>query len=148
MSLSLSNLKAAARKKRKRVGRGDSSRQGTYSGRGQKGQRARSGGRHGLKRRGLKQFLQQIPKQRGFQSFYPGFLVVNLSDLEKKFKEGELVTVARMRHAGLLKDQGRRVKILGQGTLTKKLNVQAHGFSKSAKDAIIKAGGTVVIIHH
>jgi len=146
MSLSLSNLKAAGGKGRKRVGRGDGSRQGTYSGRGQKGQRARSGGRHGLKRRGLKQFLQQIPKRRGFQSFYPGFLVINLSDLEKKFKEGELVTVARMRDAGLLKEPGRLVKILGQGKLVKKLNVQAHGFSKSAKDAIMKAGGTAQVI--
>lgn len=148
MELSLANLKSYQRKDRKRVGRGDASGHGTYSGRGQKGQKSRSGGRKGLKRMGLKQFLRQIPKKRGFKSFYPKRQVVNIGDLEKKFKENEIITPEKLMEKGLLKSAYPGVKILAQGKLTKKLIVRAHGFSKSAESAIKKAGGRIEYIHH
>ena len=74
-------------KKRKRVGRGNASGHGTYSGRGQKGQRSRSGGKSGLKRKGMKQILLQTPKLRGFKSDKPKNQVINLVDINKNFKE-------------------------------------------------------------
>jgi len=146
MSLSLSQLKSIKRKKIKRLGRGDASGHGTYATRGQKGQRARTGGRKNLKRRGLKLFLLQIPKRKGFKSSGLKFSVVNLKDLEKKFAAGSQINPSRLSQAGLVANSQTVVKILGSGRLTKKLSVQAHGFSKTAKDAIIKAGGTAQII--
>lgn len=146
MSLSLSSLKSAKRKKGKRRGRGDASGSGTYSGRGQKGQRSRSGGRKNLKRKGLKQMLQQIPKKRGFKSFYPSLAIVNLDDLDKSFANGEMVTLNKMIKVGLIKNSKKRVKILADGRLSKKLTVLAHGFSKKAEDAINKSGGQAQII--
>ncbi|PIY78798.1 MAG: 50S ribosomal protein L15, partial [Parcubacteria group bacterium CG_4_10_14_0_8_um_filter_35_7] len=88
MSLSLHNLKSRKRKKRKRVGRGNASGHGTYSGRGLKGQKSRSGGKKGLKLKGFKVIIQNIPKTRGFKSIHPKMEIVNTGDLEKKFKEG------------------------------------------------------------
>ncbi|MFA5135133.1 MAG: 50S ribosomal protein L15 [Patescibacteria group bacterium] len=146
MIVSLSQLKAARSRKRKRVGRGSGSGRGTYSGRGMKGQRSRSGGTNKLKRRGLKQVLQQIPKSRGFKSMYSGFEPVNIEALEKKYETGATVTLKNLKINRLIEGIGSGVKILGQGALSKKLTVYAHGFSKSAEAAIIKAGGTVHVI--
>ncbi len=143
MVLSLSQLKSAKHAKRKRVGRGDGSGSGTYSGRGMKGQRSRSGGKKNLKRRGLKQMLMQIPKSRGFKSQYQSLFVVNLVDLEKHFESGSVVTVKRLRNLNLIPKGGSGVKVLGTGKISKKLEVTAHRFSKSAENAITKAGGTV-----
>lgn len=146
MTLSLANLSSSPQKSKKRIGRGHGSGRGIYSGRGQKGQRARSGGRKNLKRRGLKQFLQQLPKSRGFKSIYPQHGVVNLVDLENKFKGGELVTPEKIYQSGLLKIIYPGVKILGHGKLSKKLTVHAQQFSKSAENAIKKAGGQAIVI--
>ncbi len=146
MSLSLSQLKSVKHKKIKRLGRGDATGHGTYSTRGQKGQRARTGGRKKLKRRGLKLFLLQIPKRKGFKGLKQRPFVVNLKDLESRFADGSLVNPSRLVQVGLVASQQGEVKILGDGQLAKKLNVQAHGFSKTAKDAIIKAGGTAQLI--
>ena len=90
--LSLHTIKSAkgATKKRKRVGRGNASGQGTYSGRGIKGQKSRSGV-SGLKRLGMRQILRRIPKQRGFKSLKPDNQVVNLADINKHFKKGDLI---------------------------------------------------------
>lgn len=131
--LNLSNIKKAGTKKKKRVGRGDSSGSGTYSGRGQKGQRSRSGGRGGLKLKGLKETVSKLPKTRGFKSGRPSPGVVNIADLERKHEDGD-----RVRLPG--------IKVLGQGKLTKKLDVAAAAFSKSAEGAIIKAGGKITRI--
>src|SRR3989344_399564 len=91
--LTLHNLKInkKAKKKTKRVGRGNASGHGTYSGRGLKGQKARAGGKGGLKRRGLKQLLRNKPKLGGFKSLKPKMAIVDLDQLEKVFTIGEIV---------------------------------------------------------
>ena len=148
MALGLHNLKpkAGSRRKRKRVGRGNASGHGTYSGRGMKGQRSRSGGKSGLKLKGFKQRIQQTPKLRGFKSRNIPFEVVNLRDLDLKFSEGDVVTPRAMLRAGLIKDIKRGVKVLGDGKLLKKMTVRAEHFSKSGKDGIIEAGGSVELV--
>lgn len=145
MTLNLSNLKSHKGRKRKRVGRGDGSGRGTYAGRGLKGQRSRSGGKRNLKRRGLKQSLQQIPKSRGFKSFRPVYNTVNIIQLSDVFESGAVVSPARMLAAGLVKSK-KRIKVLGHGVLKKKMTIQAHRFSKFAEHAIKKAGGNIQVI--
>jgi large subunit ribosomal protein L15 len=146
MSLNLSNLSPAkgAIKKRKRVGRGG--KRGTYAGRGLKGQRSRSGGKSGLKALGFKQTLQRIPKVRGFKSLKPKMAVVNLSDLENKFNDGDNIDPRAFQKIGLVDSISDGVKVLGNGKLSKKLNISANGFSTSAKTAIEKAGGKIEVI--
>ena len=119
MSLGLHNLKVSAgsTKKKKRVGRGNSSGHGTYSTRGLKGQRSRSGGKGGLKRLGLKQIILQTPKKKGFTSNRPKNQTVNLSELNDKFKDGALISPQSLLKAGLIKDAKVAVKILGNGEL-------------------------------
>jgi len=146
MELKLHNLKAQKTKNRKRVGRGIATGQGTYAGRGLKGQKSRSGGKRGLKRKGLKMFLHQIPKKRGFKSFYDKMSVVNIDELAKKFDDKELITPKKIFEAGLIRSYQNGVKVLGSGKITKKLFVQAESFSKSAENAIKKAGGEIKII--
>lgn len=147
MELTLHTLKTpvGSRKKSKRIGRGNSSGHGTYSTKGQKGQRARSGGSKGLKLKGFKDIVKRMPKLKGFKSHRLKPQIVNLIDLEKKFKDGETVDIKILLEKGLVKDQRQKVKVLGEGKLTKKLTVNVHNFSKSAKEAIEKAGGRIVI---
>lgn len=145
--ITLHNLKInkKARKKAKRVGRGNASGSGTYSGRGLKGQRSRSGGKSGLKRRGLKQMLKSKPKIGGFKSLKPKMETVNLDRLEVAFNDGELVNSKKLIAKNLIKTAKNGVKVLGNGKLTKKLTVIVNNFSKSAKKAIIEAGGKAEI---
>ena len=145
MNLTLSNLKPApgSTKRRKRVGRGG--KRGTYSGKGMKGQKARSGV-SGLKALGFKQTLQRVPKLRGFKSLKAKMAIVNLSDLDNKFKSGDKVTPQDLIKLGLITTSKNGVKVLGFGTLSKKLNITADSFSASAKAAIEKAGGQAEII--
>ncbi|MFA5075799.1 MAG: 50S ribosomal protein L15 [Patescibacteria group bacterium] len=144
MTLSLANLKPArgATKKKKRVGRGNSSGHGTYSTRGLKGQRARSGV-GGLKLKGLKARLQKIPKLPGFKSLYPKKAVVNIIDLDKTFTDGSIVTPQKLEEAGLISQAKFGVKVLGQGSLKKKLVIKGCLASQTAKEAIEKAGGKI-----
>jgi len=139
MSLTLSNLKSAAgaTKKRKTIGRGG--KRGSYSCRGIKGQKARSGV-SGLKALGLKAMMQSTPKLRGFQSPYAKRASVNIGELNV-FDEGTIVDLRRLKQKGLLARGENHVKILGKGQLTKKLVVLADGFSAKAKEAIVAAGG-------
>ncbi|XOU94521.1 MAG: 50S ribosomal protein L15 [Candidatus Kerfeldbacteria bacterium] len=146
MTLSLSNLKTSKKRKSKRVGRGNASGRGTYSSRGMKGQRSRSGGKNKLKRKGLKQFLSQIPKSRGFRSIHPSYEIVNIKQLENKFKDGDIININVLTKIGLVSTKKTGVKILGHGEFKTKLNVFANSFSKSAENAIKKAGGTINII--
>lgn len=146
MAISLSNLKPnpKSKKRRKRVGRGDSgSDPGTYSGRGIKGQRARSGGKKGLKIKGMRNIIKEIPKIKGFSRKPANFVVVNIKTLEERFKDGDKVDMEKLRKAGLLKNKAKKVKILGDGELKKKLTVKAHFFSESAEKKIKKAGGKI-----
>lgn len=144
--INLSSLKrfAKSKKRPKRVGRGDASGHGTYSGRGQKGQRARSGGKKGMKAKGIRPIMKRLPKLGGFKSIYPRLAIVNLENLEKKFSDGETVDPIKMLESGLIKTAAFGIKILGRGQLTKKLTIKAQSFSKSAEEAIKKAGGTII----
>lgn len=146
MALKLYNLRPArgAKKNKKRIGRGDSSGHGTYSTRGQKGQRARSGGRGGLKLKGLKSGIQSIPKLGGFKSLRPKLAIVNLDILRENYKNGDIVDASSLWQKGL-SDSKYGVKILGNGTINKKLTIIGLKMSKSAVAAIEKAGGKVIL---
>ena len=135
-----------ARKNRKRVGRGPGSGLGKTSGRGSKGQLARSGGktRPGFEG-GQIPFFQRLPK-RGFKNYTrKEYAVVNLSDLEM-FNDGDVVTPELLVSKNVLKKLKSGVKVLANGELTKKLTVKANVFSKAAEAAITKVGGTVEVI--
>jgi len=149
--LSLSTLKpASARRARKRVGRGPGSGKGRYSGRGIKGQKARSGSnkmRPGFEG-GQMPVYMRLPKQRGQYSkdampvgpHRTKVSSVNVRDLERF--DGE-VTPELLKEAGLIRNTRLDVKILGHGDLTKKLTVSAHLFSAGAREKIEQAGGTI-----
>lgn len=148
MALGLHNLKPAKGSKQRvrRLGRGHGSGRGTTAGRGTKGQRARAGGRGGLKLLGLKQMMRSKPKIGGFQSLRPKLAVVNVSVLEERFASGEKVNRQRLHALGLVTRVAPGVKILGEGTLTKKLTVEADAFSATAKKAIEAAGGQAIVV--
>lgn len=135
-----------ARKTKKRLGRGMSSGLGKTSGRGHKGQYARSGHKHkpGFEG-GQMRMVRRLPK-RGFKSMDPGvYTPVNVADLER-FDAGAEITAEVLIRAGLAKAAKDGIKILGSGSLTKKLSVKAHAFSASAKAKIEAAGGTCQVV--
>ncbi len=131
----------------KRVGRGVSSGHGKTSGKGHKGQNARSGGgvRPGFEGGQLPLF-RRLPK-RGFSNamFKVEYSTINVSDLEK-FEDGAVVTPELLKEMGILKKQLSGVKVLGNGELTKKLTVKASKFSKSAIEKIEAKGGKAEVI--
>jgi large subunit ribosomal protein L15 len=154
--LTLSTLSPAQpRKDRKRVGRGPGSGKGRYSGRGIKGQKSRAGShmmRAGFEG-GQMPIYMRVPKQRGATSkdampigpFRTYQQPVNVRDLER-FDAGTEVTPDLLKQHGLIRTIKEDVKILGDGELTKKLTVSAHNLSKSAREKIEQAGGTVVLL--
>lgn len=146
--LSLHNLqtKPGVNKAKKRLGRGNASGRGTYSTRGLKGQKARSGGKSGLTARSMKSYLLGIPKTRGFRSLAAKMSVVNLQDLQNKFNDGQVVNLRALVKSGLVLSLDNGVKILSTGNLTKKLTVEAHAFSAAAQKAILAAGGKIIIV--
>lgn len=148
MITTLSTLRSNRIRKKKRLGRGNGSGRGNYSGRGIKGQKARSGGRGKGGHAGKKSpaFIRQLPKQRGFVSLKKKPATVNLDKIAEFFNEGEQITPEALRAKGLLSNLAGGVKILGSGQLTKKFTIKANAFSKSAKETILKAGGSVEII--
>ena len=139
--LNLHNLNISKKQKSKRLGRGNASGTGTYAGRGLKGQRARSGGKGGLKRKGLVRTLKSKPKTGGFKSLKPKIETIGLDVLEKFFESGEIIDIKKVFNKGLIKTKKNGLKILGSGQLTKKLSVKADSFSETAKKAIMEAGG-------
>jgi large subunit ribosomal protein L15 len=155
--LSLSNLKPAQpRRARKRVGRGLGSGKGRYSGRGIKGQKARSGS-HNMRagfEGGQMPIYMRLGKQRGPYSkdampigpHRTSTVPVNVRDLDRAFEDGSEVTLETLLEKGLIKNTRTDVKVLGQGDLTKKLTVTAHSFSASAREKIEKAGGTATAL--
>lgn len=145
MTLTLDNLKPqkGSHKEKKRVGRGLGSK-GSYSGRGVKGQRARSGGRSGLQLKGLRSLMLSTPKSRGFSHAIARPLVVNVEDLAKQFTNGAKVTPKLLMKKGLISDTASGVKILGNGEIGVSLMIEDCKVSKIAKEKIEKAGGTVV----
>jgi len=136
-----------ARHAEKRVGRGVGSGLGKTCGRGQKGQKARHGGDFGkLHFQGGQTPLQRRLPKRGFRVPFPVETVaVNVAALER-FDADATVDEAALRAARLVQGRGVRIKILGDGELTKKLRVQAHAFSQSAKEKIEQAGGEAIVI--
>jgi len=133
-----------ARKARKRVGRGDGSGYGSYSGRGVKGQKSRSGG--GVKRGfqgGQLSLLKRLPSMRGFTNiFRQEYSVVNLDQLEA-LPADTVVTPDLLVEVGFVRNLNLPVKILGRGELETVLTVSAQRFSKSAREKIEAAGGRV-----
>lgn len=134
-----------ARTREKRLGRGIGSGLGKTAGRGQKGQKARQPGNiHKLHFQGGQTPMQRRLPKRGFRVPFPlKTVLVNVSQLER-FDAGSAVDEQKLREARLVQGRDVRIKILGEGELTRKLTVTAHGFSKSAQEKIEKAGGTVV----
>lgn len=146
--MKLHELKPAAgsRKRRKIVGRGPGSGHGQTSGRGEKGQKARSGGgSHPWFEGGQLPLHRRVPK-RGFTNVFRfEYAILNVKDLER-FEAGATVSPSTLREAGLVRHIASGVKILGEGSLSKALAVSAHAFSKSAEAKIRAAGGTVEVI--
>lgn len=133
-----------ARRDRKRVGRGDGSGHGSYSGKGMKGQKARSGGgvRPGFQG-GQLALIKALPMIRGFTNiFRREYSVVNLDRLAM-FPASSEITPQLLVEVGVVKDLKRPVKVLGRGELDFPLIVEAHSFSRSAREKIEAAGGSV-----
>ena len=142
--MELNNLKPkkGARHAKKRVGRGPGSGHGKTAARGEKGQKSRSGFSRMRGFEGGQMPLHRRLPKRGFTNiFKKEYAVVNLSDLER-FDNGATVDEATLRQAGLVKGQYDGVKVLGHGSVTKKLTVHATKFSETARKQIEAAGGT------
>lgn len=135
-----------ARKDSKRLGRGQGSGQGKTAGKGHKGQNARSGGGVAIGfEGGQTPIYKRIPK-RGFTNYTrKEYAIVNLVDLNR-FEDGETVDVVALVSKGLVKKLYNGIKVLGNGSLEKKLVVKCRKISKSAKEAIEKAGGQVEVM--
>ena len=136
-----------AKQKRKIVGRGPGSGLGKTSGKGNKGQNARSGG--GVRpvfEGGQLPLYRRLPK-RGFSNydFKIKYAVINVSDLNM-FEDGTVVTPALLKEIGFVKKQYDGIKVLGEGTLTKKLTIQANKFSKTAIEKIEESGSKIEVI--
>lgn len=134
-------------KARKRLGRGIGSGQGKTAGRGHKGQGSRAGtSRISIFEGGMMPVVRKVPK-RGFNNRW-GIRVaaVNVSALENNFSAGEEVTPEALTAKNLTKGRFDELKLLGDGTLTKKLKVTAHRFSETAKEKIEKAGGQAILL--
>jgi large subunit ribosomal protein L15 len=156
--IGLHSLKPApgSRRKRKRVGRGEGSGVGKTAGRGQKGAGARSGeksrpnaegGQMPIHMRMRKLRGPHMKKSMPFEQFGRTHTQpVNLRDLEQRFEDGAEVTPQSLKERGLATRRGVPVKVLGQGDLSKKLTVSAHGFSKAAREKIEGAGGSCTVL--
>lgn len=136
-----------ARKSKVRVGRGIGSGLGKTSGRGHKGQGARSGGTKGPAFEGGQRPIQQRLPKRGFKNypFKKEYSLVNVEDLAA-FEPGTVVTPELLKEVGFLRNLGDGVKVLGRGDIDKAINVKANAFSKTAAEKIAAAGGTTEVI--
>ena len=135
-----------ANKKRKRVGRGSSSGLGTTAGKGNKGQQSRSGkAQPYVGFEGGQMPLYRRIAQRGFSNypFKETYAVVNVSQIEEKYSDGETVNKETLLAKNLVKSKKSLIKVLGNGDITKKVTVQVEKVSKTAKEKIEKAGGSV-----
>ena len=147
--MKLNELQASPEAKaRKRVGRGPGSGMGKTSTRGQKGQKSRSGvSIPAWFQGGQSPLYRRIPK-RGFNNarFRVEYETINLSDLNKYFKDGDVVTPELLKEMGIIKKQLCGVKVLGNGELEKKITIRAHRFSTAAVTKIESAGGKAEVI--
>ena len=136
------------RKSRTRVGRGNGSK-GTYSGRGLKGQKSRSGGGVPLFFEGGQlPLVKRLPFLRGFKNrFKKDFSIVNILDIENKFNEGDEVNAESLFNHNLIRKKSSNVKILGNGNLKKSLKIKVHAVTKSAEEKIKKSGSTIELLN-
>jgi len=147
--LKLNELKSApgAVKNKKRIGRGTGSGSGSTAGKGNNGDRARSGAKTKLYFEGGQTPLTRRLPKRGFISpFKVEYQIVNLSSLEKIEAGADEITVEFLHNQGLIHELDRPVKILGNGELTKTLNIKVHAFSRTAKEKIEKNKGKAEVI--
>jgi len=136
-----------AKKTRKRIGRGPGSGTGKTAGKGHKGQKSRSGysRRYGFEG-GQMPLVRRIPKRGFCNIFRVEYQVVNLKDLERLFTDGDIVSAEALIEKGLVRGGKRPIKVLGDGELKKKLTVQVHKFSQSARAGIENAGGSCEVV--
>jgi large subunit ribosomal protein L15 len=149
MAIGLDNLRApkGATHKKKRVGRGPGSGLGKTSGRGEKGQKSRSGYSAKIGFEGGQMPLHRRLPKRGFTNiFKKEWIEISLSSLEQNFEANDEVTPDLLHERGLIKKAKRDVVVLGTGEISKALRVSAHRFTKSAREKIEKAGGAVTEI--
>jgi large subunit ribosomal protein L15 len=140
--------RAPEAKAKKRVGRGPGSGMGKTATRGEKGQKARSGASiPAWFQGGQTPLYRRVPK-RGFKNtqFRTEFATINLSDLNKFFNDGDVVSPELLKEKGIIKKQLDGVKVLGNGELEKKLTIKANRFSSSAVTKIESAGGKAEVI--
>lgn len=135
--------KHGARRTSAAVGRGHGSGLGTTAGRGQKGQRARSGGRHKLAYFGSKALIASMPKLRGFKSQHAKDVTITLNQLQRAFADGTIVTKEELLKAKLLVTAKKQPKIVGNTKLEKKFTISGIPTTAGAKAAIEAAGGSV-----
>ena len=138
-----------SKKSRKRVGRGDGSGHGTYSGRGSKGQKSRSGAKmsRGFEG-GQLPLIKRLPKKRGFTNiFRTEYNIININKLNM-FEAGSEVTPEKLLAVGLVKSIRHPIKVLAEGDINYPLSVKANKFSASAKAKIEAAGGKAEEIEH
>lgn len=134
-------------KKRRRIGRGLGSGFGKTAGRGHKGQKSRAGWSiHPIFQGGAMPLVRRVPKRGFHNKFALQVAIVNVGDLGRKFSEGAEVTPDSLREKSIVKHSYDVLKVLGNGTLSKKLKVSAHRFSKSAEEQIKKAGGETIVL--
>ena len=135
-----------AKKRRMRVGRGESSGKGRTAGKGNKGQMSRTGHKHKpLFEGGQMKLIMRIPKRGFTNKFAKEYATINLSALVA-FEEGTVVDALALKNAGIVKKPLDGIKVLGDGELTKKLTVKAVKFTGSAKEKIEAVGGTAEVI--
>jgi len=135
-----------SKKVRTRVGRGIGSGLGKTSGRGHKGQNSRAGGgtRAGFEG-GQMPLYRRLPKRGFYNKFAKEYAEVNISELNR-FEDGAVIDPVALIEAGVLKNVRDGVRILGNGEITKSLTVIANGFTKTAEEKIIAAGGKVEVV--
>lgn len=146
MSLTLSNL-GNKNKSRKRLGRGNASGRGTYCTRGLKGQRSRSGGKGGLKLKGFKQNLLNLPKFKGMKSYRANNQVVKLSQLVEVFETEAKITPGTLQEKGIIDKASKPAKILVDKAdikITKKFEIVGILVSKKAREVLEKTGTKIV----
>lgn len=133
-----------SKRSKKRIGRGNASGKGTYSTRGIKGQRARSGGKSGLKLRGLRRTIKRIPKKRGFKSFLPNTPTITLRTINHYFDDGDVINLTQLRSKRLIGAMDKKVKIVAYGKLKKKVNIKDCAVSNGARKQIEAKGGSII----
>lgn len=131
-----------SKKRRKRVGRGNASGMGTYSTRGMKGQKSRSGSSFSPGFEGGKTpLIKMIPKIKGFKSLKQKPQIISLSLIDKKFKDGDIIDKRKLKKAGIIKSIRASVKLVGNGETKKKFSLIIDKATKNAQGMIEKAGG-------